>query len=56
VTRATIHAMRNHKPRVTPQRRTNPSGKTVWVARYPTPDGRRPSAGTYRHMRDSGVP
>jgi len=45
--------MHNHKPRVTPQRRVNPSGRTVWVARYPTPDGRRPSAGTYRHMREA---
>lgn len=33
--------------RETPLKRTNPSGKVRWVARYTGPDGRRRSAGTF---------
>jgi hypothetical protein len=37
--------------RETPLKRTNPSGKDVWVARYTGPDGKRRSAGTYCRKR-----
>ena len=39
--------------RESPVRRVNPSGKTVWVARYTGPDGRRRSAGSFRLQRDA---
>ena len=35
------------RPRVAPIPRINPSGRKVWIARYPLPDGRRLSAGTF---------
>jgi integrase len=35
------------KRRETPLKRTNPSGETVWVARYTNLEGKRKSAGTY---------
>lgn len=34
-------------PRVAPVKRRNPSGRTVWQARYPLPDGRTRSAGSF---------
>lgn len=34
-------------PRVAPIARVNPSGRKVWVARHPLPDGGRRSAGTF---------
>lgn len=37
----------------TPLKRTNPSGKTVWVARYTGRDGKRRSAGTFRLEREA---
>jgi integrase len=37
----------------TPLRRVNPSGKTVWVARYTNRDGKRVSAGTFPLKRDA---
>src|SRR5438445_188096 len=43
--------MANH--RETPLRRVNPSGSTVWVARYTTPDGIRRSAGTFKLKREA---
>jgi integrase len=36
------------KHRETPVKRMNPSGRTVWVARYTGPNGRRVSAGTFK--------
>jgi hypothetical protein len=36
------------KHRETPVKRINPSGRTVWVARYTGPNGRRVSAGTFK--------
>ena len=36
-----------------PLRRTNPSGRIVWVARYTGPDGRRLSAGTFKLQREA---
>lgn len=42
--------MKRHE---TPLRRTNPSGKTVWVARYTNRDGKRVSAGTFALKRDA---
>jgi len=41
------------KRREAPIRRVNPSGKTVWVARYTDRNGRRRSAGTYALKRDA---
>jgi hypothetical protein len=37
----------------TPIKRVNPSGKTVWVARYTNRHGQRKSAGTYRLEREA---
>ena len=37
----------------TPLKRTNPSGKTVWVARWTDRHGKRKSAGTYDLKRDA---
>lgn len=37
-----------------PIRRVNPSGKTVWVARYTAPDGRYKSAGTFKRKGPCG--
>ncbi len=39
--------------RESPLKRVNPSGKVVWVARYTGPDGRRRSAGTFKHKREA---
>jgi integrase len=36
-----------------PLKRTNPSGKTVWVARYTNRRGQRKSAGTFRLEREA---
>jgi integrase len=36
-----------------PLKRTNPSGKEVWVARYTGLDGKRRSAGTYRRRHEA---
>jgi integrase len=36
-----------------PLRRENPSGKVVWVARYPGADGKRRSAGTFDLKREA---
>jgi integrase len=41
------------KHREKPVKRVNPSGKTVWKARYTAPDGSRPSAGTFRLQGDA---
>lgn len=43
-------AQRRHE---TPLKRINPSGKTVWVARYTGRDSRRRSAGTFRLEREA---
>lgn len=40
-------ANRTQRHRESPIKRKNPSGRTVWVARYTAPDGRRLSAGTF---------
>lgn len=42
---------RPDNPRAT--RRVNPSGRVVWIARYPTRSGRRLSAGTFALKRDA---
>jgi integrase len=39
--------------RESPTRRTNPSGREVWVARYTSSDGKRRSAGTFKLKRDA---
>jgi integrase len=36
-----------------PVKRVNPSGQTVWVARYTDPGGRRRSAGSYLRKREA---
>lgn len=41
------------KHRERPTKRVNPSGRTVWVARYTAPDGRRRSAGTFDLQREA---
>jgi integrase len=41
--------------RESPSRRTNPSGKTVWVARYTAADGKRRSAGTFTKKGPCGA-
>jgi integrase len=41
------------KRREAPIKRTNPSGREVWVARYTRPDGKRRSAGTYRRRHEA---
>lgn len=46
-----IPAMTSH--REAPLKRTNPSGKIVWVARYTGPDGKRRSAGTFKKQREA---
>ena len=46
--------MRRKRPSTPrPYKRRNPSGRTVWVARYLTRDGRRPSAGTFARKSDA---
>lgn len=39
--------------RESPYKRTYPSGKTMWVARYTRPDGTRDTAGTFDLKRDA---
>ena len=41
------------KRRETPLKRTNPSGKAVWVARFTARDGSRRSAGTYLRKHEA---
>ena len=41
------------RPRMTPIKRTNPSGQTRWFARYRRPDGTRGKAGTYKTKREA---
>jgi hypothetical protein len=43
----------SRRRRERPVKRVNPSGQTVWVARYTDPAGRRRSAGSYRHKREA---
>lgn len=46
-TSPSIAKERVKRHRESPLKRVNPSGKTVWVARYTGPDGKRRSAGTF---------
>jgi hypothetical protein len=41
------------KRREAPVRRTNPSGKEVWIARYTNRLGQRKSAGTYSRKHEA---
>jgi len=41
------------KRRETPLKRPNPSGETVWVARYTNAEGKRKSAGTFKLKREA---
>lgn len=43
----------SRRRRESPIRRTNPSGESVWVARYTSRDGRRRSAGTFKLKREA---
>jgi hypothetical protein len=43
----------SRRRREQPVKRLNPSGQTVWVARYTDPGGRRHSAGSYPRKREA---
>lgn len=46
--------MQHKRPKTpAPRKRKNPSGKTVWVARYPTKDGLYKSGGTFARKWDA---